>query len=209
MSPLARLRGGRLVVATHNRGKLAEFAQLLEPLGIGTVAAGELGLPEPEESGTGFEENAVLKARAAAAASGLPALADDSGLEVAGLDGAPGVHSARWAGPERDFAAACRRIHDALVARFGSFAAADRRAAFVCVLALAFPDGEVLIFEGRVGGEIVWPPRGSGGFGYDPVFVPEGETRTFAEMDAAEKHVLSHRGRAVAALLAALRQETA
>lgn len=209
MSPLARLRGGRLVVATHNRGKLAEFAQLLEPLGIGTVAAGELGLPEPEESGTGFEENAVLKARAAAAASGLPALADDSGLEVAGLGGAPGVHSARWAGPERDFAAACRRIHDALVARFGSFAAADRRAAFVCVLALAFPDGGVLTFEGRVGGEIVWPPRGSGGFGYDPVFVPEGETRTFAEMDAAEKHALSHRGRAVAALLAALRQETA
>lgn len=204
MSRLARLRGARLLLASHNPGKLAEFRRLLAPLDPDLVSSATLGLPEPEETGSSFRENALLKARAAAAASGLPALADDSGLEVAGLGGAPGVHSARWAGPGRDFAAACRRVHDELVARFGSFEAADRRAAFVCVLALAFADGEVRTFEGRVDGRIVWPPRGAGGFGYDPIFVPEGEERSFAEMTAAEKHALSHRGRAVRALLAAV-----
>lgn len=204
MSRLAQLRGSRLVVATHNRGKLREFARLLAPLAAEWVSAGELGLPEPDEPGESFAENAILKARSAAALSGLPALADDSGLAAMGLDGAPGVHSARWGGPERDAAAACRRLYEALAARFGSFAAADRRAAFICVLALAFPDGDVYTFEGRVDGEIVWPPRGGGGFGYDPIFVPKGESRSFAEMSAEEKQALSHRGRAVAALLAAL-----
>ncbi len=196
--------GGRLILASHNPGKLREFRDLLAPLGVTLVGAGALGLPEPEESGSSFAENARIKALAAARASGLPALADDSGLVVAGLDGAPGVHSARWAGPERDFAAAMRRLHGELVARFGDFARADRRAAFVCVLCLARPDGALREFEGRVTGEIVWPPRGTGGFGYDPVFVPTGEERSFAEMTAAEKAALSHRARAVAAFLAAM-----
>ncbi len=203
---LARLRGGRLVLATHNPGKLREFAALLEPLDVRLVAAGELGLPEPAETGDDFAANARIKARAAAEASGLPALADDSGLAVTALDGAPGVHSARWAGPGRDFARAMRRIHDLLATRFGRFADADRRAAFVCVLALAWPDGETLTFEGRVAGELVWPPRGSGGFGYDPLFVPRGEARTFAEMTAEEKARFSHRAKAVDELLKAVRE---
>ncbi len=203
MSRLAALRGGRLVLASHNPGKLREFRQLLAPLGVTLLGAGELDLPEPEETGTSFAENARIKALAAARASGLPALADDSGLAAYGLDGAPGIHSARWAGPEKDFAAAMRRLHEELVARFGGFERADRRAAFVCALCLAWPDGELREFEGRVEGEIVWPPRGEGGFGYDPVFVPEGESRSFAEMQPAEKDALSHRARAVAALLAA------
>ncbi len=203
MSRIAGLRGGRLVLASHNPGKLREFRQLLAPLGATLLGAGELGLPEPEERGTTFAENARIKARAAARAAALPALADDSGLAVAGLGGAPGIRSARWAGPEKDFAAAMRRLHEELVARHGDFAEADRRAAFVCALCLAWPDDELLEFEGRVEGEIVWPPRGEGGFGYDPVFVPEGESRTFAEMRPAEKDAFSHRGRAAAALLAA------
>lgn len=209
MSRLATLRGGRLLIATHNAGKLAEFRRLLEPLGAAMVGAGELRLPEVEETGATFTENAIRKALAAANASGLPALADDSGLVVQGLGGAPGTYSARWAGPERDFAAACRKIAAELIARFGSFDAADRRAAFVCVLAVAFPDGEVRTFEGRVAGEIVWPPRGSGGFGYDPIFVPAGHDRTFAEMAPEEKHALSHRGRAARALLEAVAADPA
>lgn len=208
MSRLSALRGGRLVLASHNPGKLREFRALLAPLSVALVGADELGLPEPEESGSSFADNARIKALAAARASGLPALADDSGLAVAGLGGAPGIHSARWAGPEKDFTAAMRRLREELSDRSGGFEAADRRAAFVCALCLAWPDGEVREFEGRVEGEIVWPPRGEGGFGYDPVFVPEGEERTFAEMTAAEKAALSHRARAVAALLAAARADS-
>ncbi len=194
--------GDRLLVATHNPGKLAEFEALLEPRGIRVIGAGELGLSAPAETGETFLENARLKALAAARASGLPALADDSGLEVRGLDGAPGLATADWAGPERDFARAMRRVREELVARFGSIEAADRRAAFVAALCLAWPDGEVECAEGRVEGEIAPEPRGERGFGYDPLFVPEGESRTFGEMLAAEKEALSHRAKAMAALLA-------
>jgi XTP/dITP diphosphohydrolase len=204
MSGLLGTIGPRLLVATHNPGKLREFGQLLAAHGIEVVGAAALGLPEPEEAGASFAENALLKARAAAAATGLPALADDSGLVVHGLDGAPGVHSARWAGPERDFARAMRKVLAVLAARYGSFAAADQRAAFVAVLCLCRPDGGHAFFEGRVEGRLVAAARGAGGFGYDPLFVPEGETRTFAEMAAAEKHALSHRRRALDAFLAAL-----
>ncbi len=205
--------GDRLLVATHNVGKLAEFQALLEPRGIRVIGAGELGLPAPAETGTTFLENARLKALAAARASGLPALADDSGLEVRGLDGAPGLATADWAGPERDFARAMRRVREELVARFGSIERADRRAAFVAALCLAWPDGAVECAEGRVEGEVVPEPRGTGGFGYDPLFRPEGESRTFGEMLAREKEALSHRARAMAVLLARcfppIRPETA
>lgn len=194
---MRRLQGGRLLIATHNAGKLREFAQLLAPLGIETISAAELGLPEPPETAPDFTGNARLKARAAARASGLPALADDSGFCVAALGGAPGVFSARWAGPDRDFAAAMQRVQ----AELG--AAADRRAWFVCVLCLAWPDGETATYMGRVDGEAVWPPRGGQGFGYDPIFVPAGGQKTYAELGAAEKHATSHRGRAVAQFLAA------
>ncbi len=196
-----RFAGDRLVLATHNAGKIREFRDLFAPRGVEVVAIGSLGLPEPEEHGASFAANARLKAHAAAEASGLPALADDSGLEVMALGGAPGVHSARWAGPERDFARAMTRVRDELTRRSGSFKAADRRAAFVAALCLAWPDGHEELAEGRSAGEIVWPPRGAGGFGYDPIFVPEGERRTFAEMPPAEKHARSHRGRAIQALL--------
>lgn len=189
---------GRLVVASHNAGKVAEIGDLLAPFGVEAVSAGALGLPEPEETEPTFVGNALLKARAAAVASGLPALADDSGLEVTALDGAPGVVSARWAGPERDFGLAMRRVEEALSAR----GAPDRSARFVCVLALAWPDGETAHFEGMVSGHIVWPPRGDRGFGYDPIFAPEGEAITFGEMDPVEKHGRSHRARAFAQLKA-------
>lgn len=195
---------GRLLVATHNSGKLKEFEYLLAPRGIEVVGAAALGLEEPEETGATFAANALLKAHAAARATGLPALADDSGIVVAGLDGAPGIHSARWAGPERDFGLAIRKVLDALIARFGSFAAADRRAEFVAVLCLCHPDGSHRFFEGRVAGELVEQPRGDLGFGYDPIFVPAGHERTFAEMTAAEKHAISHRRRALDAFLAAV-----
>ncbi len=204
MSTLRELCGGTLVIATHNPGKLREFRRLLRPLGARLVSAGELGLAEPTETGASFAEDARIKALAAARGAALPALADDSGLTLRGLDGAPGTHSARWAGPERDYARAMRRVYDALCARFGSFDEADRHAAFVCVLALAWPDSRLRLFEGRVEGEIVWPPRGEGGFGYDPIFRPQGEARTFAEMSAEEKGRFSHRGRAVEALLEAV-----
>ena len=201
MAGARRFEGDRLVVATHNPGKLGEFQDLL-PARIGLVPAGELGLPEPVEDGASFAGNALIKARAAALATGLPALADDSGFVVPGLDGAPGIESARWAGAGRDFRAAMRRVHDRLAARFGTFEAADRRARFVAALCLYWPDdGHHETFEGRVEGELAWPPRGAGGFGYDPIFVPaEGDGRTFAEMEPAEKHALSHRGRALRAL---------
>jgi XTP/dITP diphosphohydrolase len=192
----------RLVLASHNPDKLAELRALLAPYGGEITSSRELDLPEPVESGLTFADNARLKAHAAAEASRLPALADDSGLEARGLGGAPGVHSARWAGPERDFKEAMARVRDRLILRFGSFAAADRRAAFVAVLCLAWPDGHEELAEGRVEGELVDPPRGAGGFGYDPMFVPEGLGRTFAQMSAAEKAALSHRGRALRRLLA-------
>ena len=193
--------GRRLVLASHNPGKLAELADLLRPHEVAVVSAAALGLEEPVEDGATFADNARLKAHAAAEAAGLPALADDSGLVVPGLDGAPGVYSARWAGPERDFGAAMARVRDELSRRFGSFAAADRRAAFVAVLCLAWPDGHEELAEGRVEGVLVDPPRGTGGFGYDPMFEPAGLDRTFAELAPPEKHALSHRGRALRRLL--------
>jgi XTP/dITP diphosphohydrolase len=200
------IEGRRLLVATHNPGKLREFEYLLAPHGIEVLGPAALGLVEPEETGDSFEANAALKARAAAVAAGIPALADDSGLVVRGLDGAPGIHSARWAGPERDFDLAIRRVLDGLVARFGSFPATDHAAAFVAVLCLAQPDGATRFFEGRVEGTLVDTPRGARGFGYDPIFVPAGHVRTFAEMTAAEKHAISHRRRALDAFLATLAQ---
>ena len=189
--------GTRLVIATHNRGKLREIADLLAPHGVGAVSAGELGLPEPEETAADFVGNARLKAHAAASAAGLPALADDSGLCVAGLGGAPGVVSARWAGPEKDFSAAMARVQRELGAH------PDRRAAFVCALALACPDGDCATFYGRVEGMLTWPPRGAGGFGYDPMFVPLGRAETFGEMAPDAKHAISHRARAFAQFVAA------
>ncbi len=192
-----RLETGRLVIASHNAGKLREIADLVAPFGVDAISAGALGLPEPAETGASFQANAELKARAAAEAAGLPALADDSGLVVPALGGAPGIHSARWAGPERDFARAMARVESEL----GD--GDDRSAHFVCALALAWPDGHCETFEGRVGGALIWPPRGSRGFGYDPVFLPAGESLTFGEMAPARKHAMSHRARAFAQLVAA------
>jgi len=186
-----------MVIASHNKGKLAEIADLLRPFGINAVSAAALGLPEPEETGSSFEANALLKAEAAASASGIPALADDSGLVVPALGGEPGIYSARWAGPERDFRRAMRRVHE----RLGR--GADRRGIFVAVLALAWPDGHHEIFRGEVEGDLVWPPRGTLGFGYDPMFQPLGSTRTFGEIAPGEKHRISHRARAFAKLMAA------
>jgi XTP/dITP diphosphohydrolase len=191
---------GRLVVASHNSGKVREIAALLAPLGVEVVSAASLGLPEPEETETTFAGNAALKAKAAADASGLPALADDSGLEVFALGGEPGVYSARWAGPTKDFAAAMERVQDELAAR----QAKDFSARFVCALALAEPGGAIDVFEGEARGRIVFPARGLQGFGYDPIFEPEGHTRTFGEMSHEEKLPLTHRARAFEKLLAAL-----
>jgi XTP/dITP diphosphohydrolase len=196
-----RFRAPRLVLASHNPGKLAELEALLLPHDVALVSSRELGLAEPDETGLTFADNARLKAHAATQASGLPALADDSGLEVRGLGGAPGVRSARWAGPERDFEKAMARVRDALIRRFGDFARADRRAAFVAVLCLAWPDGHEELAEGRVEGTLVDPPRGAGGFGYDPMFAPEGRSRTFGEMSPADKQELSHRARALRRLV--------
>jgi XTP/dITP diphosphohydrolase len=189
--------GTRLVLATHNPGKLREMAALVAPLGFGMVSAGELGLPEPDESAPDFAGNARIKALAAARASGQPALSDDSGFCVAALGGAPGVLSARWAGPAKDFASAMARVNAELSE------AADRRAWFIATLCLAWPDGHTDTFLGRVDGAAVWPPRGTKGFGYDPMFVPAGTAPTFGEMEPAEKHAVSHRARAFAQLRAA------
>jgi XTP/dITP diphosphohydrolase len=197
-----RFSAPRLVLASHNPGKLAELEALLARYRVTVASSRELGLPQPAETGGTFAGNARLKAHAAAQASGLPALADDSGLEVRGLGGAPGVHSARWAGPGRDFGRAMARVRDELCARFGAFERADRTAAFVAVLCLAWPDGHEELAEGGVEGELIDPPRGIGGFGYDPMFVPEGLGRTFGEMTAAEKQERSHRARALRRLLA-------
>ncbi len=187
-------RGDRLVLASHNQGKIAEFEALLDGTGIALVSAASLGLPEPDETADSFAGNARLKAHAAAEAAGLPALADDSGFCVAALDGRPGIHSARWAGRPRDFGAAMRRVH----AEAGAGLEADPAAWFVAVLCLAWPDGSDATFEGRIDGRFVWPPRGTGGHGYDPVFVPNGDARSFAEMLESEKNAISHRARAFA-----------
>ena len=190
----ARQLAGRVVIATHNAGKLKEMRDLLAPYGVEAVSAGELGLAEPEETGTTFRENARIKAEAAARAANLPAFADDSGLAVDALDGEPGIYSARWAGPDKDFSAAMQKIDRLLRAR-GATAPDARRAHFVSALCLAWPDGHVEEFEARVDGTLVWPPRGSQGFGYDAMFLPDGHERTFGEMSAVEKHGLPPHGR--------------
>jgi XTP/dITP diphosphohydrolase len=187
----------RLVVATHNGGKRAEIEDLLRPFHVEVVSAGELELPEPEETGDSFEANASLKARAAAAASGLPALADDSGLVVPALGGEPGIFSARWAGPTRDFSVAMRTLEARLRGK------SDRRAYFVAALALAWPDGHAEVFRGEAHGVLIWPPRGDKGFGYDPMFQPDGDCRTFGEIEPEEKHRISHRADAFRKLVAA------
>ncbi|MGX1098051.1 XTP/dITP diphosphohydrolase [Amorphus sp. MBR-141] len=205
--PIRPFSEDELVVASHNAGKVREIRDLLASFPITVVAAADLGLPEPEETGTSFVENAVLKARAAVAASGKPALADDSGLAVDALGGEPGIYSARWAGPDKDFAQAMRNVEEKLQA-CGAVAPEERRGQFVAVLALAWPDGHVEVFPGEVAGTLVWPPRGAKGFGYDPIFLPDGFERTFGEMTAEEKHgwrpgaatALSHRARAFKAL---------
>ncbi len=180
----------KLVLATHNQGKVAEIGRLLEPYNVECVSAGELGLSEPEETGKTFIDNAILKAQAAAQESGLVALADDSGLAVTALQGAPGIYSARCAGPEKDFAMAMAKVNDSLAE------SEDRSAAFICALALVWPDGHIETCEGRVDGHYAWPPRGEGGFGYDPAFVPVGYDLSFGEMSADEKQEISHRARA-------------
>jgi XTP/dITP diphosphohydrolase len=181
------------VIATHNAGKLREVRELLMPYGIDAVSASELGIAEPEETGASFRENARIKAAAAARKSGLPALADDSGLAVAALDGEPGIHSARWAGPARDFGNAMRTVEGKLRER-GAATPRQRAARFICALCVAWPDGHVEEFGAAVGGTLVWPPRGQAGFGYDPMFLPDGQARTFGEMTAQEKHGLPPRG---------------
>lgn len=197
--PRTQPLSGKLVVASHNAGKVREISALLAPLGLEAVSAAALGLPEPDETGDTFVANAALKARAAAEAAGLPALSDDSGLAVAALGGAPGIYSARWAGPNKDFSAAMQRVWRELEAKGG-----DRSAKFVCALALAFPGGALETFEGEAHGHIVWPPRGEKGFGYDPIFVPNRFDRTFGEMSHEEKLPLTHRARAFEKFLAAI-----
>jgi XTP/dITP diphosphohydrolase len=203
---------GCLIIATHNAGKLKEMRELLAPYGVSAVSAGELGLAEPEETGTTFRDNARIKALAAAATAALPAFADDSGLAVDALNGAPGIHSARWAGESRDFSHAMQKVEDELLAR-GATMASQRTAHFVSALCVAWPDGHLEEFEARVDGTLTWPPRGTAGFGYDPMFLPDGHDRTFGEMPAEEKHGLpphglglSHRARAFLKLAAACLQ---
>ncbi len=190
--------GDKLVLATHNPGKYRENADLLEPYGLEVLSAGDLGLPEPEETGSTFKENALLKARAACEATGIAAIADDSGLAAPALGGQPGIHSARWAGAGRDFAVAMERLNREL----GD--TPDRRGIFVCNLSVVWPDGATASFEGRLEGTLVWPPRGDRGFGYDPMFQPKGFGITFGEMDPDKKHAMSHRALAFAQLSAAL-----
>lgn len=187
--------GYKLVIASHNKGKVREIGELLAPFGVETISADDLGLPEPVEDGLTFIANAEIKALAAATAAGLPALADDSGLEVAALDGEPGIYSARWAGPSKDFAVAMGVVNEKLCGTN------NKAANFTCALTLAWPDGHTESFEGKVFGSLTWPMRGEKGFGYDPVFIPEGHTVTFAEMDPAEKHAMSHRASAFKQLI--------
>ena len=192
----------QLVIATHNKGKLREITALFDRFDFTVIAADSLGLAEPEETETSFRGNALLKARAAAQASSLPALADDSGLAVAALDGAPGIYSARWAAPDGDFDKAMQRVHDELT-RVGAkdFGATDLSAQFICALAVVWPDGDEVCVEGRVSGQISWPPRGNLGFGYDAIFQPDGYQQSFGEMALPEKHAMSHRADAFAQLL--------
>lgn len=212
MNQTPRLLTGQIVIATHNSGKLREMAELLAPYGVQAVSASDLGLPEPDETGTMFAENAAIKAHAAARAAGLPAFADDSGLCVDALDGAPGLFSARWGGSGKDFSVAMERVEGELRRR-GARRPQDRRAHFISALVVAWPDGREELFEGRVFGKLVWPPRGDRGFGYDPMFQPDGYDTTFGEMSAEEKHgirwadkrgdALSHRARAFMRLASA------
>ncbi|WP_428481048.1 RdgB/HAM1 family non-canonical purine NTP pyrophosphatase [Pyruvatibacter mobilis] len=202
MSSHRRFTEPKIIVASHNEGKVREIRDLLAPFGVETVSAAELDLPEPEETGTTFRANAELKALAAATAAGLPALSDDSGLAVDGLDGAPGIYSARWAetGEGRDFAAAMQRVEKDLCAVNGG-PNGNRAAKFVCALTLAWPDSHMETFQGEVTGTLVWPGRGTQGFGYDPIFEPDGHRLTFGEMDPAAKHAISHRADAFAQLI--------
>jgi XTP/dITP diphosphohydrolase len=193
-APAHRRITGRLVIATHNPGKLAEMRELLAPYKIEAISAGEMGLHEPDESGTSFRANARIKAEAAAKAAGLPAFADDSGLVVDALEGAPGIYSARWAGLDKNFQVAMETVEQKL-REAGATAEAQRKAHFVSALCVAWPDGHVEEFEARVDGTIVWPPNGDKGFGYDPIFLPDGRTRTFGEMPSDEKHGLPPRGK--------------
>jgi XTP/dITP diphosphohydrolase len=195
-----KLTGQRVVIATHNKGKLEEFAELLRPYGVDAVSAGALGISEPAETETTFEGNARIKAVNACAASGLPAIADDSGLCVEALNGDPGVYTADWAGPDRDFTRAMRLVEEKLQAA-GATTPAQRRGRFMCTLVVRWPDGAERVYVGEAPGHLVWPPRGQLGHGYDPVFMPDGETRTFAELTHDEKNALSHRGRALKKLL--------
>lgn len=187
--------GNKLIIASHNKGKVREIGELLAPFGVETISAGELDLPEPVEDGLTFIANAEIKALAAATAAGIPALADDSGLEVAALGGEPGIYSARWAGPSKDFNVAMAAVNE----KMGD--AEDRTANFTCALTLAWPDGHMESFDGKVFGELTWPMRGDKGFGYDPIFVPNGRTETFAEIEPAEKHAMSHRADAFKQLI--------
>jgi XTP/dITP diphosphohydrolase len=197
MASARHFTGDKLAIASHNAGKVREIGDLIRPLGVSVVSASELDLAEPVEDGTTFQANAIIKAKTAATASGLPALADDSGLAITALGGAPGIYSARWAGADKDFNAAMAKVEQELGG------ATDRSAAFICALTLAWPDGHTETFEGRIEGVLVWPPRGSRGFGYDPVFQAEGRDITFGEMDPVEKHSISHRAKAFAGLVAA------
>jgi XTP/dITP diphosphohydrolase len=191
-----KFTGGKLVIASHNPGKVVEIGALLAPYSVEALGAAALGLAEPEETGSTFEANAALKAHAAAEASGLPALADDSGLVVPALGGAPGIYSARWAGPTKDFSVAMARVHRELGDK-------DRSASFVSVLALTWPDGDEALFRGEVHGHLTWPPTGDNGFGYDPMFIPEDSSQTYGEMTLIQKFATDHRARAFAKLVAA------
>jgi XTP/dITP diphosphohydrolase len=192
-----KFEGGKLIIASHNPGKIVEIGALLAPYRVEAIGAGALGLPEPEETETTFEGNAALKAHAATKATGLPALADDSGLVVPALDGAPGIYSARWAGPTKDFSLAMARVHRELGDK-------DPAASFVSVLALMWPDGEEALFRGEIAGTLTWPPRGDNGFGYDPMFIPEGHTETFGELSHQVKYAIDHRARAFQKLVIAV-----
>lgn len=198
-----KFAGGALVIASHNSGKVREIGELLAPFGASVISAHDLGLSEPIEDGDTFLENAEIKALAAAKASGRVALADDSGLCVHALDGEPGVYSARWAGPGKDFTVAMEKVEAALSAALAKDPSKDRSAHFTCALSLAWPDGHVESFEGEVYGTMTWPARGEKGFGYDPTFIPQGFETTFAEMDPAQKHAMSHRANAFKKLVAA------
>lgn len=202
MSQPALTRGDKLIIATHNAGKVREIGELLAPYGLSVSSSGEHNLPEPVEDGDSFAANAEIKARATTQATGLPALADDSGLSVAALDGAPGIYSARWAGTHKDFAMAMNKIHQELLAR--NVPESNWQAWFICDLCLCLPDGQVYHFEGRVDGTLRFPPTGENGFGYDPIFVPNGESRSFAEMANDEKKAMSHRAHAFAKFITAM-----